>query len=411
MIMKSKIERITCREIENRSKTYSFRRLLTGSVLFLGMLGIVIQPEVSKAAAKKPALSQKKLKMDVGKKTKLTVKNKKGYAISWRSNKKAIATVSKAGKIQAKKQGTTRITAVIEPSKGGKSYRLSCQVLVKKLTRKNSASGSTVNHATPAIQAGSNGPGEAVEMANQRGTEQSDKAVQMPNQFGTGQSGEAGQMPNQPGTDPSVSKPEQPADPLPTDDPADSVTGGAVISGEAKLLFGNYNDNIPDENFLGNQWIDSYEQLQTLRNEIQEKMNGIEEKMADERVSDYYRFGYETLQGYLDQLGMIDQDYFEDHVLYVNTMNVARGYDYTLASVELDMEEKTLHLNVERTDNVKEGQCVTDDMPYYSYFFQIPRRLSQACEKTVISLIDQESKVPSDEPDHPVFVEETRVCD
>lgn len=396
MIMKNKLESITCREIENRSKTYSFRRLLAGSVLFLGMLGIVIQPEVSKAAAKKPALSQKKLKMVVGKKTKLTVKNKKGFVVSWRSNKNAIATVSKAGKIQAKKQGTARIMAVIEPSKGGKSYRLSCQISVRKLTGKNSASGNTENHSTPAIPAESNRPEEA---------------VQMPNQAGTGQSAEAGQMPNQPVPDPSESEPAQPGGALSPEDPADSATGGAVISGEAKLLFGNYNDNIPDGNFLGNQKIDSYEQLQTLMNQIQDQMNVIEEKMVDEKVIDYYRFGYETLQGYFDQLGTIEQDYFEDHVLYVNTMNVSRGFEYTLASVEVDIEEKTLHLNVERTDHVKEGQCVTGDMPYYSYFFQIPRGLSQGCEKTVIRLMDTENRVPSDDPDLPVFVDEERIYD
>lgn len=426
MIIRSKIERITCREIGNLSKTYSFRRLLTGSVLFLGMLGIVIQPEVSKAAAKKPALSQKKLKMGVGKKTKLTVKNKKGFVVSWRSNKKAIATVSKAGKIQAKKQGTARITAVMEPSKGGKSYRLSCQVSVRKLTGKNSASGKMESNSTPAIQEGSNRSEEAVQMSKQSGTEQSGNAVQMPNPSGTGQSGEAGQMPNQsgtgqsgvagqmpnqPGTDPSVSEPTQPGGALIPEDPADSATGGAVISGEAKLLFGNYNDNIPDGNFLGNQRIDSYEQLQTLMNQIQDQMNVIEGKMADEKVFEYYRFGYETLLGYFDQLGTIEQDYFEDHVLYVNTMNVSRGFEYTLASVEVDIEEKTLHLNVERTYHVKEGQCVTCDMPYYSYFFQIPRGLSQGCEKTVIRLMDTENRVPSDDPDLPVYVDEERIYD
>lgn len=143
MMKKSKNERILCRKSESISKTYSYRRLLMGTVMSFGMLGLVLQPETSNAAAKKPEFSQKKIKMVVGKKAKLSVKNKKGYTISWKSSKKEIATVSKTGKIQAKKQGNARITALIEPSKGGKSYRLSCRVSVRKWNGKGVASGNT----------------------------------------------------------------------------------------------------------------------------------------------------------------------------------------------------------------------------------------------------------------------------
>lgn len=394
--------------MKNESKMFYVRRMLTGTVLFLGILGVLFQPEFSRAAAKKPTLSQKKLQMVVGKKTKLTVKNKKGYVISWRSNKKAIATVSKTGKIQAKKSGNARITAFIEPSKGGKSYRQTCQVSVRKGKRKDSASGNTENSSTPTIQSGANQSEKVGQKSNQPGTDRSGEAGQMHNLPGTEQSGEAGQMPNQPGIDPPESGPKEPEQSGPgqllPENPADSATGGAVISGEAKLLFGDYNDNIPDGNFLGNQMIVSYEQLQNLMNQIQDLMNQIEEKMADEKVLVYYRFGYETLQRYFEQLETIEPDYFEDNVLYIHTMNVARGYEYTLDSAKLDIGDKTLHLYLERIDNVKEGYCVPADMPYYSYFLQIPHGLLQGCEEITISLIDQAIKIPSDDPDILYFI-------
>ena len=85
----------------------------------------------TQAAKKKPALSKKKAVITVGKTLTLKVKNiRKKTKVTWKSKNKKIATVSKKGKVKAKKAGTTKITARFRYQ--GKKYVKTCKVTVKK---------------------------------------------------------------------------------------------------------------------------------------------------------------------------------------------------------------------------------------------------------------------------------------
>lgn len=79
----------------------------------------------AQAAKKKPKLNKKKVTLYVGKTTKLKVKNTKKKA-KWSSSKKSVATVTKAGKVTAKKKGKATITAKVAKKK------LKCTVTVKE---------------------------------------------------------------------------------------------------------------------------------------------------------------------------------------------------------------------------------------------------------------------------------------
>ena len=76
--------------------------------------------------ASTPKLNKTKVTLKVGETVKLKVTGTK-KTITWSSSKKSVATVSKNGKVKAKKPGTAKITA-----KFGKK-KLTCKVTVKKL--------------------------------------------------------------------------------------------------------------------------------------------------------------------------------------------------------------------------------------------------------------------------------------
>lgn len=86
------------------------------------------------AAAAKPKLSMKTLKITVGLTKTLKVKKAGSSRITWKSNKKSIASVKKAGKYGAKVTGKAKGKAVIRCTvkKGKKSYTLKCNVTVSK---------------------------------------------------------------------------------------------------------------------------------------------------------------------------------------------------------------------------------------------------------------------------------------
>ncbi len=86
----------------------------------------VYTPDVV-VAKKKVKLNKKKVVLFVGKSVKLKVKGTKAK-VKWKSNKKKIATVSKKGKVKAKKKGTAKITARVGKKK------LVCKVKVKART-------------------------------------------------------------------------------------------------------------------------------------------------------------------------------------------------------------------------------------------------------------------------------------
>ena len=75
--------------------------------------------------------ASKKITLRVGKTKKLSVKNAgKKVKAKWKSKSKKIATVSKKGKVKAKKAGKTWITCKFKYK--GKKYTLKCKVTVKK---------------------------------------------------------------------------------------------------------------------------------------------------------------------------------------------------------------------------------------------------------------------------------------
>lgn len=98
-----------------------FAALLLAAALTITMAGT----GSVQAAKKKPKLNKKKVTLYVGKTTKLKVKNTK-KKVKWSSSKKSVATVSKTGKVKAKKKGTAKITAKVAKKK------LKCTVTVKE---------------------------------------------------------------------------------------------------------------------------------------------------------------------------------------------------------------------------------------------------------------------------------------
>ncbi len=95
-------------------------RVLTGLMLGSLVIGLVSAPVSD--AAKKASLKAKKINLTVGQKKQIQIKNKKKKAVySYKSNKKAIASVSKKGVVQAKKAGNAKITVKEKYKKKTKS--------------------------------------------------------------------------------------------------------------------------------------------------------------------------------------------------------------------------------------------------------------------------------------------------
>lgn len=385
-------------------------------LLLAGILFLLSSSAESQAAAGKPSLSRKKLHMTEGKQDQLSVKNQKGYVVSWKSSKKTVAAVSKTGKVKAKKSGVAKITAVAKPDQGGKTYRLVCKVSVKggKKADSGKSSGRQGNSplgsgeipspaVSPEVGSATQNPATSGQSApeqlivasttsDQPVPEKPIKAPTTPDQPMLEQPIKVPVTSDQPAPEQPTKAPAIPEQPLPSQ-PADSTTGSAVAAGEARLLFDNYNDGLTSGEFFGNQMIDSYEQLQNLIQKTKEEME-----------SNTWQYGCDRLQWYINQMETIEQDYFTDHVLCINTMSVARGYEYTLDFAAKVVEEdgtKTLHLWLKQHYSLKDGECVTCDMPYYSYFIQVPRELVQDCESVVCNLVDSEERIPSDDPELP----------
>jgi len=96
-------------------------------VLVLSMVSPSVLPISSVAVAQAATikLSKKNLTLEIGKSATLKVIGAK-QAVTWTTSKKTVATVSKAGKVIAKKAGTATITATVNKKK------YTCKVTVKK---------------------------------------------------------------------------------------------------------------------------------------------------------------------------------------------------------------------------------------------------------------------------------------
>lgn len=97
------------------------------------MMVFSIFPATQVNAATKPKLSKTKITMTVGQSKKLKVKGiskKRAKRIKWKSSKKKVVTVTKTGKLKARKAGKATITAKVGKKK------LKCKVVVKRKSKK-----------------------------------------------------------------------------------------------------------------------------------------------------------------------------------------------------------------------------------------------------------------------------------
>lgn len=103
------------------------KRIRVKILAFLLVLSLVMpfMGTIPAEAKKKLSLNRKKVTLYVGKSYRLKVKGTK-KSVRWKTNKKKVATVTKKGKVTAKKAGTAKITARVAGKK------LVCRVVVKK---------------------------------------------------------------------------------------------------------------------------------------------------------------------------------------------------------------------------------------------------------------------------------------
>lgn len=98
------------------------------------MMVFSIFPATQVNAATKPKLSKTKITMTVGQSKKLKVKGiskKRAKRIKWKSSPKKVVTVTKTGKLKARKAGKATITAKVGKKK------LKCKVVVKRKRKKS----------------------------------------------------------------------------------------------------------------------------------------------------------------------------------------------------------------------------------------------------------------------------------
>ncbi|MBO5372890.1 MAG: Ig-like domain-containing protein [Lachnospiraceae bacterium] len=87
------------------------------------------QSEIVQAAAK-PKINKQSVRLIKGQTTKLKLNGAKGK-VKWKSNKKAVATVSKKGMVKARKKGNAKITA----NYAGKTYKCKVWVETPKISK------------------------------------------------------------------------------------------------------------------------------------------------------------------------------------------------------------------------------------------------------------------------------------
>lgn len=118
--------------MKTKATSRIFKQTFAWILTFVMMLSILPATQVN--AATKPKLSKTKITMTVGQSKKLTVKGiskKQAKRIKWKSSSKKVVTVTKTGKIKARKAGKATITAKVGKKK------LKCKVTVKKKSKKS----------------------------------------------------------------------------------------------------------------------------------------------------------------------------------------------------------------------------------------------------------------------------------
>lgn len=134
---------------------------------------------VSADAAKKVSLNRKKVTLYIGKSFQLKIRGTK-KKVQWKTSSKKIATVSRKGKVKAKKKGTAKITAKVAGKK------LVCKVTVKKgkspdkTEQPQVSSEPVMTQGSSAGPAGSQNPGTSGQPGGSQKPDQSPAGSQAP---------------------------------------------------------------------------------------------------------------------------------------------------------------------------------------------------------------------------------------
>lgn len=107
------------------------KRFMVVAVFFLMVISMLPNTVLVVEAASKPVLAKNSVSIVIGGTSAIKVKNAlKGAKITYKSNKKSIATVSKEGKVKGIKNGTANITVCVKEN--SKTTNLNFKVIVKK---------------------------------------------------------------------------------------------------------------------------------------------------------------------------------------------------------------------------------------------------------------------------------------
>lgn len=123
-------------KVKNKLLKQIVMGIMSSALVFSAVPQMPVQNNVSAVeAAVKVKLNTKKVYLRVGYSKRLVLKNAKGK-ITWKTNKKSVATVSKKGLVRAKKKGRAVISAIYN----GRKYK--CDIVVRD-KKGSSSSGST----------------------------------------------------------------------------------------------------------------------------------------------------------------------------------------------------------------------------------------------------------------------------
>ncbi len=123
---------------QNKMKT---TKRITSVFIALMMVASMIMTMEVKGATQKPKLNKKSVVLEVGKSVTLKVISADEYTVKWTTSDKKVVTVTKKGKVNAKKVGKATVSAKVSQS-NGKEITLKCKVTVEKTDYKEVVPGS-----------------------------------------------------------------------------------------------------------------------------------------------------------------------------------------------------------------------------------------------------------------------------
>ncbi len=131
-------------------KKMHFLLMLTALCTIIAAFSITTLIPAISTASQKVRLSRTKVQLTQGQTYKLKVKGIKKAKLTYRSSSPSIASVTKSGKITAKKRGTAKITVTIK--KGKKKYKRTCRVTVRQKKASTSTSKAPATQKPSSVQ-------------------------------------------------------------------------------------------------------------------------------------------------------------------------------------------------------------------------------------------------------------------